>query len=46
VPQFSELPDKLFDLGYELTPAGTSTRIVGGAFVPVVAYYFVIPMGK
>ena len=46
VPQYSELPDKLFDLGYDLTPAGTSTRIVGGAFVPVVAYYFVIPMEK
>jgi hypothetical protein len=47
MPQYSELADKLMDLGYQLTPAGTNnTRIIGGKFVPVLTYYFVLPMGK
>jgi hypothetical protein len=46
VPQYSELPDKLLDLGYNLQMAGTNTRIIGGNIVPVMAYYFTIPMGK
>jgi hypothetical protein len=37
VPQYSELPDKLADLGYNLQMAHTNTRIIGGNFVPVVA---------
>jgi hypothetical protein len=35
VPQYSELPDKLADLGYDLQPTGSNTRIEGGQFVPV-----------
>jgi hypothetical protein len=46
VPQYSELPDKLLDLGYQLMPAGSNTRIIGGQFVPVVCYAFIIPSGK
>ena len=45
VPQFSELPDKLLDLGYQLMPAGSNTRIIGGQFVPVACYAFTIPSG-
>jgi hypothetical protein len=47
VPQYSELPDKLLDLGYQLAPAGANTtRIIGGRFVPVTCYSFTIPLGK
>jgi hypothetical protein len=46
VPQFSELPDELENLGYRLRPAGSSTRIVGGHFVPVLCFQFRIPLGK
>ncbi len=44
--QDSELPDKLYDLGYDLQPAGSNTRIEGGQFVPVACYTFTIPLGK
>jgi hypothetical protein len=46
VPQYSELPDKLLDLGYQLTPAGSNTRIIRGQFVLVACYAFTIPSGK
>ncbi len=44
VPHGSELPDRLFDLGYDPRPAGTNTRISGGLFVPVCVYTFQIPL--
>ncbi len=46
VPNESALPDKLFDLGYDLRPAGANTRIVGGRFLPVRVYSFRIPAGR
>jgi hypothetical protein len=45
-PNESELPDRLFDLSYELKPMGTKTRIATGRFMPVRVYAFQIPLGK
>jgi hypothetical protein len=44
--QDSELPDKLYDLGYDLKLTGSNTRIEGGCFLPVSVYQFQIPLGK
>jgi hypothetical protein len=46
VPGASELPDKLFDLGYDLRSAGSNTRIIGDRLVPVRVYTFQISPGK
>jgi hypothetical protein len=45
-PQFSELPDRLHDLGYNLQPAGTNTRATAQGLVPVVCYSFTISASK
>ena len=44
--QDSELPDKLYDLGYDLKLVCSNTRIEGGWFLPVSVYQFQIPLGK
>jgi hypothetical protein len=46
MPAHSELADRLFDLGYDLMPAGSAERIKGGKFLPVTCYTFTIPLGK
>jgi len=46
VPQYSELPEKLFDLGYDLRLTGTNTRVTAQGFVPVVCYSSTIPLEK
>jgi hypothetical protein len=46
VPQYSELPDKLADLGYQLAAGSNTTRIIGGKFVPVTCYNLTIPLRK
>jgi hypothetical protein len=42
----SDLPDKLFDLGFQLRPAGTGERIWGGRILPVSIFTFQIPPVK
>jgi hypothetical protein len=44
VPEFSDLPGKLFDLGYDLRLTGATTRIVAGGFMPVECFSFTIPL--
>jgi hypothetical protein len=46
IPQFSELADELYNLGYDLTPAGSSTWIENGQFKPVQVFHFQIPMPR
>jgi hypothetical protein len=36
----------LFDLGYDLKPVGSNTRIAAGRFMAVRVYAFQIPLGK
>src|SRR5262249_39049486 len=40
----STLADELYDLGYDLRPMGSNTRIIGGYFVPVQIFAFELPV--
>jgi hypothetical protein len=45
VPQFSEIPDRLYDLGFvDLAAAGTSTRVTPQGLEPVICFSFSIPV--
>jgi hypothetical protein len=46
VEQYSELPDELERLGYDLRPAGSSERIIQDRITPVLIYKFSIPLPR
>jgi hypothetical protein len=42
----SDLPDRLYDAGFDLRPAGTAEKLWGGKILPVNCFSFKIPGGK
>jgi hypothetical protein len=42
----SDLPDRLYDAGFDLMPSGTGQKLWGGKMLPVNCFSFKIPVGK